>query len=73
MTPFDHYSTSTMLGRVMACDPGFGSSSCAVVVTQFRDKYIEVIYAEDFERPLYDHMTEHIIKLNNNHPKLQPG
>jgi hypothetical protein len=65
--PFDHYSTSTLLGRVMAVDPGFGSSSCAIVITQFRDKYIEVIYAEDFERPLYDQIIEHIIKLNNKH------
>jgi hypothetical protein len=57
----------TMLGRVMAVDPGFGSSSCTIVITQFRDKYIEVIYAEDFERPLYDQIIEHIIKLNNKH------
>lgn len=39
--------------KSMGVDPGFGSSKFAIVVTQLidRNNKIQVLYAEEFERP----------------------
>lgn len=51
----------------MGLDPGYGSSPFVIVITQFRDGYIEVIFAEDYDRPLQNEIIERIIRLNNKH------
>jgi hypothetical protein len=65
--PFGQDSISPFYGRSMGVDEGFGSSAFGIVICQFRDNMIEVIYAEDFTRPLHHEMIERIIKLNNRH------
>jgi hypothetical protein len=65
--PTNRHSISTLYGRAMGVDQGFGSSDFAIVITQFRDNLIKVIYADEFERPLHNQMIEHIIRLNNKH------
>jgi hypothetical protein len=65
--PTDFHSTSTLYGRSIGVDEGFGSSEFGVVITQFRDNMIEVIYAETFDKPLHNEIIEEIIRLNNKH------
>jgi hypothetical protein len=51
----------------MGLDPGYGSSPFAIVITQFRDGYIEVLYAEEYDRALQNEIIELVIRLNNKH------
>ena len=37
--------------KSIGLDPGFGSSNFAIVATQFVDGKIQVIFAEEYERP----------------------
>jgi len=65
--PTDHHSISTFYGRSMGLDPGYGSSPFAIVISQFRDGYVEVLFAEEYDRPLQNETIERIIRLNNKH------
>ncbi len=65
--PFDHHSISTFYGRSIGLDPGYGSSPFAIVITQFRDGYVEVLFAEEYDRPLQNEIIERVIRLNNKH------
>jgi hypothetical protein len=65
--PTDHHSISTFYGRSMGLDPGYGSSPFAIVITQFREGFIEVIFAEEYDRPLQNEIIERVIRLNNKH------
>jgi hypothetical protein len=65
--PTDRHSISTFYGRSMGLDPGYGSSPFAIVITQFRDGYIEVLFAEEYDRPLQNEIIERVIRLNNKH------
>ena len=65
--PYDANATSTIYGRSMGIDEGFGSSRFAVVITQGKDNKIEVIYSEEFDRPLHNDMIDLIMKLKNKH------
>lgn len=65
--PTDINSTSTFYGRAMGIDESFGSSRFAIVITQGRDNMIEVIYSEEFDRPLHNDMIELIVRLKNKH------
>jgi hypothetical protein len=51
----------------MGLDPGYGSSPFAIVITQFRDGYIEVLFAEEYDRPLQNEIIDRVIRLNNKH------
>jgi hypothetical protein len=44
----------------IALDPGFGSSNFAIVATQFVDGKIQVIYAEEYERPNFAAMINRV-------------
>ena len=37
--------------KAMDIDPGFGSSPFGIVIVQFSDGVIEVLYSDEFERP----------------------
>ena len=65
--PFDHHSISTFYGRSIGLDPGYGDSPFAIVITQFRDGYVEVLFAEEYDRPLQNEIIERVIRLNNKH------
>jgi hypothetical protein len=49
--------------RSIGLDPGFGSSPYGVVITEIRDSYINVVYANEFERPNYNEMVRKVVKL----------
>jgi hypothetical protein len=43
-------------GRAMGIDPAYGSSSFGIVVTQLADNQVQVIYADEFQRPDFNNM-----------------
>ena len=49
-----------MCAKSMRIDPGWGSSPFGIVITQFVDKTIQIIFAEEYERPDFEEM---IIKV----------
>jgi hypothetical protein len=65
--PIDEIPQDT--NKSMGIDAGFGSSKFAIVVTQLLKKEgkIQVLYAEEFERPDFGTMVEKIVKMNRNY------
>ena len=47
----------------MGIDPGFGSSAFGIVIIQFSDTVLQLLYADEFERPRYEDMTNKIDDL----------
>ena len=62
------WSTSMMIGRSMGVDVAWGDTSkFAIVITQFRNRKVEVFYAESFEKPQMNYIINHIMRLKQNH------
>jgi hypothetical protein len=53
--------------KIMGIDAGFGSSKFAIVVTQMTYGRVEVIYADEFERPDFIEMIQKIITIRQNY------
>lgn len=51
----------------MGVDCGFGSSAFGIVVTRFIDQKIQVVFADEYERPDYNTMLEKIYELDKNY------
>ncbi|HEY9386646.1 MAG TPA: hypothetical protein VIP70_06375 [Nitrososphaeraceae archaeon] len=49
--------------KSIGIDPGFGSSKFAIVVTQYVDGKIQIIYADEFDRPNFASMINTIWQL----------
>src|SRR5919199_4545773 len=49
--PFSHFTTTSM-----GIDPAYGSSAFGIVVTQWEDNHIQILYAEEYHRPDYNEM-----------------
>ena len=47
----------------MGIDPAYGSSVFDIVVTQFVDDHIEILYAEEYHRPDYNEMLSVVYDL----------
>jgi hypothetical protein len=47
----------------MGIDPGFGSSPFGIVVLQFSDGVLQIVYADEFERHRYEDMVNKIADL----------
>ena len=47
----------------MGIDPGFGSSPFGIVIIQFSDSILQVLYADEFERPRYEDMINKVSNL----------
>jgi Terminase RNaseH-like domain len=47
----------------MGLDPGYGSSAFGVVVTQWTDDHIQVLHAEEYDRPDYNAMLDTVYQL----------
>jgi len=47
----------------MGIDPAYGSSAFGVVVTQFADGIIQILYAEEYHRPDYNEMLSTVYRL----------
>src|ERR687886_457940 len=54
-----YYFTSVSMG----IDPAYGSSAFGIVVTQWTDNHIRVLYAEEFHRPDYNEMLSTVYSL----------
>jgi hypothetical protein len=52
-----------MAPKSMDIDPGWDSSPFGIVITQWTDNQIHVLYAEEFERPDYNDMLSKISSL----------
>jgi hypothetical protein len=52
-------------GRAMGIDPAYGSSSFGIVITQLIDNQIQVLYANEFQRPDFNHMLDLTMELVN--------
>jgi len=60
---YDPYSPVKMSGKSIGIDPAYGSSNFGIVGTQGVDQQIQMIYAEEFERPDYNEMLWLVAKL----------
>ena len=49
--------------KVLGLDPGWGSSAFGVVLLQFTNGRIEVLMAEEYERPRYQDMAEKVMDI----------
>ena len=62
------WSTSMMIGRSMGIDVAWGETSkFAIVITQYRNRKVEIFYAESFERPQMNYIIDHIMQLKQRH------
>jgi hypothetical protein len=62
------WSRSTMLGRSMGIDVAWGDTSqFAIAITQYRNRKVEVFYAESFEKPQMNEIVNHIMQLKQRH------
>ncbi|MFL6423044.1 MAG: hypothetical protein ACJ71R_05590, partial [Nitrososphaeraceae archaeon] len=43
-------------GRAMGIDPAYGSSSFGIVLTQLADNQVQVLYADEYQRPDFNDM-----------------
>jgi hypothetical protein len=55
--------TNTFAQKAMGIDPGFGSSAFGIVIIQFSDGVLQVLYADEFERPRYEDMINKVSTL----------
>jgi hypothetical protein len=54
----NYYATKSM-----GVDPGFGSSAFGIVVTRLLNEKIQVIFADEYDRPDYNVMLDKILEL----------
>jgi hypothetical protein len=47
----------------MGIDPAYGSSAFGIVVTQWLDNHIQILYAEEYHRPDYAAMLKTVYDL----------
>ena len=55
----------------MSIDPDFGSSPFGIVIVQFSDGVIEVLYSDEFERPRYEEMINKVADLYNSFTNIK--
>jgi hypothetical protein len=58
---FNPYHSFT--SRSMGIDPAYGSSAFGIVVTQWIDNHIQILYAEEYHRPDYAEMLSTVYSL----------
>jgi hypothetical protein len=56
--PLSHFTSVSM-----GIDPAYGSSAFGIVVTQWVDETIQVLYADEFHRPDYNEMLSVVYSL----------
>jgi hypothetical protein len=55
----------------MGIDPGFGSSPFRICIIQFSDGVLQVLYADEFERPRYEDMINKVADLYNSFTNIK--
>ena len=62
------WSTSMMIGRSMGIDVAWGDTSkFAIVITQHRNRKVEVFYGVSYEKPQMNVIINHIMQLKQKH------
>jgi hypothetical protein len=61
ITPANPFSAD--FGISMGIDPGYGSSSFGIVITQLVDSQLQVLYANEFQRPDFNNMLNVTMEL----------
>ena len=56
--PYSHFTTVSM-----GIDPGYGSSAFGIVVTQWVDNHIQILHAEEYQRPDFNEMLSKVYEL----------
>jgi hypothetical protein len=59
----DNFNPYYFGSRSMGIDSGYGSSAFGIVVTEWVDNHIEILYAEEFARPDYNEMLSTVYGL----------
>jgi hypothetical protein len=59
----DNFNPYTFTSRSMGIDPAYGSSAFGIVVTQWEDNHIQILYAEEHHRPDYNEMLSTVYGL----------
>jgi len=65
ITPANPFAAD--FGISMGIDPGYGSSSFGIVITQLVDAQLQVLYANEFQRPDLNDMLNVVMELVNKH------
>lgn len=60
---YDPDNINRFAKKSMGIDPGFGSSPFGIVITQFSDEQVQVLFAEEFERPDFNEMIDLVTRL----------
>jgi hypothetical protein len=55
--------TNSYTDKAVGLDPGFGSSNFGVCITEVRDGIVNVLHAEEYQRPDYNTMIQTTISL----------
>ena len=56
--PYSHFTSVSM-----GIDPAYGSSAFGICVTQWVDNHVQILYAEEFDRPDYNEMLSKVHEL----------
>jgi hypothetical protein len=56
ITPANPFAAD--FGISMGVDPGYGSSSFGIVITQLVDSQLQVLYANEFQKPDFNDMLK---------------
>jgi hypothetical protein len=64
---YDPNVVNSYAAKSMGIDPAYGSSNFGIVITQFCDGLIQVLYADEFPRPDYNEMLGRCIELIENY------
>jgi hypothetical protein len=59
----DDFSPYYFGSRSIGIDPGYGSSAFGIVVTEWQDDHIRILYAEEYHRPDYAEMLSTVYGL----------
>ena len=62
---------NTFAQKAMGIDTGFGSSPFGIVIIQFSDGVLQVLYADEFERPRYEDMINKVSTLSHMYTNIK--
>jgi hypothetical protein len=59
----DRFDPCAFTSRSMGIDPAYGSSAFGIVVTEFVDGIVRVMYADEYHKPDYNEMLSTVYQL----------
>ncbi|MFL6403663.1 MAG: hypothetical protein ACJ71M_09325, partial [Nitrososphaeraceae archaeon] len=59
----DNFNQSIFTSTSMGVDPAYGSSAFGIVVTQWVNNHIQILYAEEYHRPDYNEILSVVYRL----------